>query len=169
MLVLAHGSMVIFMTSISSVITMNITRILKIVVKIFGRALLCQQCANVSACNLKIEVIDRISKRFTTGKALSVCFPRVVAKYIHFTFFLFCLYFFKGWKVQSFLANEGDLVRSTRIWRRFCPLCRHVKGILSTVPAYEGSWLWQLKEYSCLSSLPLVVAVPFFLLSILQT
>ena len=42
----------------------------------FGSALLCQRCANLSACNLKIEVTVRISKRFIRGKAFSVFFPR---------------------------------------------------------------------------------------------
>ena len=35
----------------------------------FGSALLCQRCANLSACNLKIEVTVRISMRFIRGKA----------------------------------------------------------------------------------------------------
>ena len=153
MLVLAHGSMVIFMTSISSVITMNITRILKIVVKIFGRALLCQQCANVSACNLKIEVIDRISKRFTTGKALSVCFPRVVAKNILFTLFCFVCTFLRAEKSNLFLLMkailsvvpefEGDFVHCAGMWRASCLQCLHMKAVgcdnTKNTPAFHHS------------------------------
>ena len=61
----------------------------------FGSALLCQRCANLSACNLKIEVTVKISMRFIRGKALSVFFPRVVAKkYCSYCCVLFCMYFF---------------------------------------------------------------------------
>lgn len=78
---------------------MNIISILKIVIKniwhSFAIALLCQRCANLRACNLKIEVADRISKRFIRGKGLSVFFPRVVANNI-FVYYcvLFCWYLF---------------------------------------------------------------------------
>ena len=65
----------------------------------FGSALLCQRCANLSACNLKIEVTVRISMRFIRGKAFSVFFPRVVAKNIVlitvFCFVLFVLSLFE--------------------------------------------------------------------------
>ena len=61
----------------------------------FGSALLCQRCANLSACNLKIELTDRISNRFIKGKALSMFFSWVVAKkYCSYSCVLFCLYFF---------------------------------------------------------------------------
>ena len=53
-----------------------------------------QRCATLSACNLKIEVTDRISKRHIRGKALSVFFPRVVPKNIVLITVLFSLYLF---------------------------------------------------------------------------
>ena len=61
----------------------------------FGSALLCQRCANLSAYNLKIELTDRISNRFIKGKALSMFFPWVVAKNIVLiTVFCFVCTFF---------------------------------------------------------------------------
>ena len=36
----------------------------------FGSALLCHRCANLSACILKIDVTDKISRRFIRGSAL---------------------------------------------------------------------------------------------------
>ena len=56
----------------------------------FGSALLCPRCGNLSDCNFKIEVNDRISKRFIGGEAVSAFFPRVVVKHV----FLITVFYF---------------------------------------------------------------------------
>ena len=74
----------------------------------FGSALLCQRCANLSACILKIEVTDRISRRFIRGSALSVFFPREVAKNIVLiiVFCFVCTFFYLSFRTTSPCKNS---------------------------------------------------------------
>ena len=53
---------------------------MKELVKMDGSFFMCQLCMNLSAWNLKVFSMVSMSRRFSSGKALSVSFPYKVAK-----------------------------------------------------------------------------------------
>ena len=55
---------------------------MKELVKMDGSFFMCQLCMNLSAWNLKVFSMVSMSRRFSSGKALSVSFPYKVAKKI---------------------------------------------------------------------------------------
>ena len=53
---------------------------MKELVKMYGSFFMCQLCMNLSAWNLKVFSMVSMSRRCSSGKALSVSFPYKVAK-----------------------------------------------------------------------------------------